>query len=316
MLRVSFGTEFHRAKLSDLVSLLSGRNFETRSFEDEIAERSFGRLRSGVMKFMNETQFKRFVMIIKSAGFVIPEMIRSKNALNFGYLLYLMLRDKGENPAKIESYVKRWFVLSILTQRSSGSFESQFDYDIKQIAERPFGEYLAEVEAGVLGEAFWEATLPQSMNTPLANSPFFFVFLAAQIVGGDRGFLSKDITVRELVEHRGDVHHVFPKDLLKRQGLSRTQYNQIANYVYMQSEINIQIGNKPPMDYFGHLLQQCQTGEGRYGSITEQKLLAQNLKAHCIPEGVFTMGLEDYPAFLEERRRLMAEKVRGYYHNL
>jgi hypothetical protein len=122
-------------------------------------------------------------------------MIRSQNALNFGYLLYLMLRDKGENPAKIASYVKRWFVLSILTQRSSGSFESQFDYDIKQIAERPFGEYLAEVEAGVLGEAFWEATLPQSMNTPLANSPFFFVFLAAQIVGGDRGFLSKDIPV-------------------------------------------------------------------------------------------------------------------------
>ncbi|MBK8566857.1 MAG: hypothetical protein IPN76_26885 [Saprospiraceae bacterium] len=142
------------------------------------------------------------------------------------------------------------------------------------------------------------------------------MFLAAQIVGGDRGFLSKDITVRELVEHRGDVHHVFPKDLLKRQGLSRTQYNQIANYVYMQSEINIQIGNKPPMDYFGQLLQQCQTGEGRYGSITEQKLLAQNLKAHCIPEGIFTMGLEDYPAFLVERRRLMAEKVRGWYGGL
>ncbi|MBK6994024.1 MAG: hypothetical protein IPH31_03515, partial [Lewinellaceae bacterium] len=94
MLRVSFGTEFNRAKLGDLVSLLSGRNFETRTFEESIAADSFAQLKTGVLKFMNETHFKRFLMILKSAGFVIPEMIRSKNALNFAYMLYLKLRDK------------------------------------------------------------------------------------------------------------------------------------------------------------------------------------------------------------------------------
>ena len=36
MLRVAFMYSFDRAKLSDLVSLLSGRDFETREFREEI----------------------------------------------------------------------------------------------------------------------------------------------------------------------------------------------------------------------------------------------------------------------------------------
>ncbi|MBN0495064.1 hypothetical protein JTM43_34810, partial [Pseudomonas aeruginosa] len=40
MLRVAFTTKFNRGRLSDLVGLLSGRNFETRSYEKEIEEAS------------------------------------------------------------------------------------------------------------------------------------------------------------------------------------------------------------------------------------------------------------------------------------
>jgi len=165
MLRVAFGTEFKRAKLADLVSFLSGRNFETRSFESDIAAASFQKLQSGVMKFMNETHFKRFLMIIRSAGFVVPSMIRSKNAINFAYLVYLMLRDRGEEPGLIEKYVRRWFVMSILTRRATGSFESQFDRDLRILAERDFGEYLTQIESGELSEAYWKVTLPQLVTT-------------------------------------------------------------------------------------------------------------------------------------------------------
>ena len=55
VLRVAFTSEFGRGKLSDLVALLSGRNFETRSFEAEIAAESFRRLGDGVAAFMNKT---------------------------------------------------------------------------------------------------------------------------------------------------------------------------------------------------------------------------------------------------------------------
>jgi len=45
MLRVAFTSEFGRGKLQDLVALLSGRNFETKQYEEEIAENSFSRLK-------------------------------------------------------------------------------------------------------------------------------------------------------------------------------------------------------------------------------------------------------------------------------
>src|SRR5690606_13231082 len=62
LIRVAFTSRFNRGKLSDLVSLLSGRNFETRTFEAPIAEQSFQLLRAGVYSFINETNFKRFLM--------------------------------------------------------------------------------------------------------------------------------------------------------------------------------------------------------------------------------------------------------------
>ena len=47
LIRVAFTTQFNRGRLSDLVSLLSGRNFETRTYEDSIAEASFAKLKAG-----------------------------------------------------------------------------------------------------------------------------------------------------------------------------------------------------------------------------------------------------------------------------
>ena len=44
MLRVAFTSEFRRGKLQDLVALLSGRNFETKQYEEAIAEEAFGGL--------------------------------------------------------------------------------------------------------------------------------------------------------------------------------------------------------------------------------------------------------------------------------
>ncbi len=316
MLRVSFSSEFKRGRLEDLVALLSGRNFETRTFEESIAEKSFALLKSGIMKFMNETNFKRFLMIIRSAGFIDSTMIRSQNALNFAYILYLVLISQNESPSTIESYVRRWFVMSLLTGRYSGSPESQIDLDIRRINENGIGKAMSDVEKAVLGEAFWMAGLPQQMNTSVASSPYFKVYLASQIKMNDKGFLSRDITVRDLITHRGDVHHLFPKNYLKKNGLNRAKYNQIANYVMMQSEINIAIKDRSPSDYFTELLVHASNGKAAYGAITDPEEMKKNFTLHCIPQGMEDKTIEHYEEFLEQRRQLMAEKMKNYYRRL
>lgn len=212
-------------------------------------------------------------MIVKSAGFISPKLIRSQNAINFAYIVYLKLKDLGVSSVDIESYARRWLVYSILTGRYSGSPESAFDFDIKQIEHKPFNEILNEREEAELSEAFWNASLPQSLDTSVASSPYFHVFLASQVKANDKGFLSKDVLVSDLISLRGDIHHLFPKDYLKKNGLDRSKYNQIANYVYMQSEINIKVGNKPPKDYFDLLkTQMIENNRQVSGISTEQEL--------------------------------------------
>ena len=313
---MAFTTKFNRGRLSDLVGLLSGRNFETRSYEKEIDEASFKTLSDGVKEFINETHFKRFQMIIRSAGYVDSSMIGSVNALNFAYVLYLKLkRDLGNNP-NIESWVRHWFVMSLLTGRYSGSPESRFDKDIKAVHDRPFAEVLGEIEAAELSDAFWDFGLPQALTTSSVNAPAIKVFWAAQANRGDKGFLSKDITVRDMLMHHGDIHHIFPKNFLKQQGLLRSKYNQVANYVYVQQEVNIKIGATAPATYMADVLAQCEKGEARYGAITRPEDLKANLAANCLPESLAAYQSEQFEGFLAERRRLMAQKIKQYYWGL
>ncbi len=316
LIRVAFTSQFNRGRLSDLVSLLSGRNFEIRTFEDDIAEQSFAKLKLGVNSFINETNFKRFLMIIKSAGFISPKLIRSQNAINFAYVVYLKLKELGVNSVSIERYVRRWLVYSILTGRYSGSPESAFDYDIKQISHKPFDEILKEREEAELSDAFWSASLPQSLDTSVASSPYFHVFLASQVKANDRGFLSTDVLVGDLISLRGDIHHLFPKDYLKKNGLDSSQYNQIANYVYMQSEINIKVGNKPPKEYFDIIINQMLNNHQQVSGLSTEQQLLDNLKMNCVPTEIQQMSIGDYNGFLALRRKLMATKIKDYYHAL
>ena len=312
MLRVAFTSKFSRGRLADLVALLSGRNFESRTFEEAIAEKTFNTLKDGIMRYMNETNFKKFCMILRSAGFVDSSLIRSQNTVNFAYILYLVLRAQGVAPESIETLVRRWFVMSVLTGRYTNSPETTFGVDIRNIEDQGASGYLDTLERADLSNAFWEVGLPQQMDTSVASSPYFNVFLASQIKNHDKGFLSRDITVRGLIEGQWNIHHVYPRSFLQKHGYQRSRYNQIANYVVMQSEINIAIGDKPPATYFSQLWEQCRNGATRYGGIKDADQLQENLATHCIPEGMETASVEDYDAFLRKRRELMAAKVRRY----
>jgi hypothetical protein len=316
MLRVAFASEFGRGRLQDLVALLSGRNFETKQYEETITEASFARLKQGVFNFINETHFDRITMILRSAGFVSRDLFGGQNAINFAYILYLHGRAEGVPAADLERIVRRWYVMSVLRGRYAGSPETAFDVDIRQIEARGLLTHAEAVVGAELPDSFWSTLLPQEMDTSASRSPYFLVYQAAQVKLGDRGFLSRDITVRDLVLNRSDVHHVFPRNHLKKQGLPRGRYNQIANFVVAQSEINIAIGDRAPEGYFKELIEQCSGGKKRYGGITDQTELRSNLRAHCLPEPLLDGGILRYDDFLELRRNLMAQKIKTYFQGL
>ncbi|MCT2359082.1 DUF262 domain-containing protein, partial [Brevibacterium casei] len=160
VIRIAGLRGFGRGRMASLVSLLSGRDFETRSFSEELAVQSFETLENALLEIVNQYNFQQFVLTVKSAGFTQAKMITSKNALNFAYALFIRLRaEKQMTDGEIKSVVRRWFVMSMLTGRASGSFETQFEVDMRRIGELGVANYLDQIERGQLTDGFWEIEL-------------------------------------------------------------------------------------------------------------------------------------------------------------
>ena len=318
MLRVSFAHKFGRGKLGQLVSLLSGRDFEARDYKKEIKEESFKLLKEGIENFINEYNFKQFVLAIKSAGFISNKMINSKMTLDFAYILFLMLHESNEvDKTEIKRYVQKWYVMAILTGRYVSSPESWMDKDIREIKAKGFKNYFRELEDAELSDTFWTIGLVQALETTASNSPYFSAYLAAQVYRGENALFSKAEKVADLISIAGDIHHIFPKEYLKQNGYNdKVKYNQVANYTYLDRPVNIKIGKDSPEVYFRKAFENCYNGEWGYTAIASEYELKENLKMNCIPEDICKYTIDRYEEFLLNRRKMMAKKIEEYYKSL
>ena len=316
VIRVAFMHKYPRAKLSDLVSLLSGRDFESRDFREEVIADTYEKLKDGVMNVFSEFNFKQFMIAIRSAGFISKKLVNSQMALDFAYTLYLILAQSHEvSPGEVKRLVQKWYVLSVLTGRYSNSPESAFARDIRLINENGVVATLSNIEAATLSDTFWNVAVVQNLMVTSTNNPTYLIYLAAQVMNNDVSLLSNNVLVRELIDG-GDVHHIFPKEYLKSNGYEKSMYNQEGNYAFLDTQVNKSIGKKAPNVYFQEAKTQCNTGVITVGSITDFEQLKKNLLTNCVPLDVFEMDHTRYAEFLEKRRVMMAKKIREYYESL
>ena len=317
VIRVAFMHKLKRAKLSNLVSMLSGRNFETREFKEEIVEQTYTDFTEGVMNVINEFNFKQFMIAIKSAGFISSKLVNSNMALDFAYTIYLLLKESKEVPVEdIKRYVQKWYVLSVLTGRYSSSPESAFARDIRRIRESGVVTILKEIEDAQLSDNFWNVALVQDLSYTSTNNPTYLVFLAAQIFFNDISFLSCNVPVRELIALGGDVHHIFPKQYLIDNHYDKSRYNQEANFVYLDRPVNISIGKKAPYVYLQEAEARCKNGTTQLGLVNDINKFYENLETNCVPVEAINMDHTSFGEFLEKRRKMMAAKIKKYYYSL
>lgn len=76
--------------------------------------------------------------------------------------------------------------MSVLTERYSGSPETMFEFDIRRfnLADKPMN-YLKSIEAGELSDAYWNNILVTNLDTSVTSSPYFNLFIMAQIYDKD-----------------------------------------------------------------------------------------------------------------------------------
>ncbi len=176
---------------------------------------------------------------------------------------------------------------------------------------------MAEIEASALSETFWSVTLPQNLETSAVNSPAFNTFLAAQINMNCNSMLMNGTKIADLITISGDVHHIFPRSYLKKDVVDNiTKYNQVSNYMYLNTQVPRAISDDAANVYFKKVLEQCEGREIVFGNITDKELLAINLEENCIPQDIINMTVENYDEFLMERRKMMAALIQKYYKRL
>lgn len=68
---------FRQLPPAERVSLLSGRDFKTKGFREDIVVGSYQKLDQSLLNFVNHNNFDPFVLAIKGAGFCSSKLLNS-----------------------------------------------------------------------------------------------------------------------------------------------------------------------------------------------------------------------------------------------
>jgi hypothetical protein len=97
-----------------------------------------------------------------------------------------------------------------------------------------------------------------------------------------------------------EVHHIFPRNFLKKNNFDKSENNAIANFCFLTKDTNIKISDKNPETYFQEI-------EDKFpGALASQ----------WIPMDKKLWEVGNYLEFLEERKRLLADAANSLLDDL
>jgi hypothetical protein len=314
LLRVAVGLGFKRARLQYVYSILRGKDLETEKFSEERRIAQFEVLKEAQQRVLNLQYWHDFLKGILQAGYRSAAMITSQNNLIYAYVFYLIGRTEIKmDDFALRALIARWFFMSSLTGRYTGSPESIMEFDLARLRTvsdaSGFARALETICNQTLTDDYWKMTLPNELATSSPRSPSLFAYHAALCLLGARALFSKhpvtDFLDPSIQAPRSGLerHHLFPKAHLKEIGIAEQRdTNQIANYALIEWGDNSAISKEPPNEYLPV-----------FSSRFEARTLEQMYYWHALPTHWEAMSFND---FLEKRRVLIASVVSDGYKKL
>lgn len=317
MLRVLIGLTFHRAKMKDVYSIIRGRDMETGEFSEDLRTQQFDKLKLNLPTILDNMNWQSFLKILIGGGYKDEELISSKNAVLYSYILYLIGKQNfNTQNHELQRIIGRWFVMSSLTGRYSSSPETAFEKDLNRIKELNPDGFISGLEK-IIGENltndFWDITLVGQMETSSARSPEANAFYAALNKLGSPVLFSRKLVgdlydpSLKIKKKRLEKHHIFPRNfLISKYGFDKNKdkakINQIANLTFLEFEDNIEISDEKPSEYFAMV-------QKRFDKNEIKEMLAQ----HAIPGNFYQL---EYDEFLQERRKLMTGIIKKAFNKI
>lgn len=314
LLRVSVALGFRRAQLEHVYSLLHGKDLETGQYSESQRDKQFAILKESQHQVLNVTHWHEFLKVLKRCGYVAPKLITSEMAVYYSYALWLVgKRDFQVEPHRLRDVIARWLFMSSLTGRYTGSPESRMESDLALLGTArtadDFVRVLDQQIEAVLTKDYWEITLPNELETAAARSRALLAYYAALCLL-DAPVLFSKMKVSQLLDASTkskksalERHHLFPRGYLRKINFrDKRVTNQVANYSLVEWFDNIRLSDHPPSEYIPKL-------ESKFAPEEIQEMY----RLHALPENWYTM---DYPDFLKERRKRMAQVIRTAFSQL
>jgi len=309
LLRVAIGLGLKRGVLQNAYQILRGRDPIEKNVSEELRAARFADLKEAQAKVLNLNDWHEYITCIKSAGFRSKSMLTSANNFLYGYLIYLIGKHEFNVAWKdLRSIMSRWFFMSALTGRYTGSPETILESDLRRFEQTDksptkFIELLNVLIANQLTDDFWKVTLPEQLDSSGGYSPYLFAYHASLNLLNATALFSR-VPISNLLDPavsstRAPIerHHLFPKAYLQSIGVQGIyRLNQIANYAFVEWVENLDISDRAPADYFPAL----------FNGMSDQE--KQNATYwHALPDDWFNL---DYWEFVTARRKLIANVIR------
>jgi len=288
---------FNRAVLRNVYPLLAGSD----SSSDEYLEM----WKVAHNKVLNRENWQSFINIVNSAGFVLSNTVNQANSFMYVYGFYLIGLEHNIDKDTLRRIISSYFFMTTLSRRYAGSGESKCEQDLKLIDSdgKNFVSVLEEIMSVELTEDFWNIRLPnQLVNSRVSMSRAYDCYTASNIILGSKTLFSSHKlinladTQRRGVRKMIELHHLFPKDVLKKQNKVTKDINQVANLAHVEWKDNADISNSHPKEY---LIDQIK----RFKNKEVEEMFSDN---------ALWVGWEDtdYDEFLDKRRKLISNIIK------
>jgi hypothetical protein len=321
LLRVAVLVGFHRGRLQSVLALLRGANPDGDVTLNEVdREAQLDKLTAAIDATLDLTSWHEYIKALMSAGFRRSTEISSVNNVVLVYALYLVGRRYGLSHGELRTTIARYFFMSALTGRYTGSFETQITQDVQAFTSAETGEeYLERLRQAIdttLTPDYWTITLPQALATSAGRSPELFAYAASLCLlnarvppfgkQGADGEQKASLFLHDLFDpvvqpKKAPIerHHLFPRKYLEQIGIfGIRRVNQIGNLSYVEWPDNIEVSATAPKDYWPTYADQFS---------------AQDLFHHALPQGWHEMPYEE---FLDARRKLIAQVIRSGFERI
>lgn len=309
----------NRAKLIDAYANLQAKDRNTGQVDGDKQERELARLRAALPIITNRINWTEFIRSIQTAGFRSNAGVTSNMNIVSSYVIFLLGRTKFTvELTALRTLIARWFFMSQLTGRYTGSMESQLQKDLDMFADLQegdadgFAKVVDETIRNTVTNDFWDFNVPQLLVTSSYKlSPIYQCYLAAlNYLDADMFMLR--MKVREWMDPslpavKGqEGHHLFPRNYQESVlGITDTKrINQAANFAPTDWQTNQIISDRAPSEYWPRLL----TERGK-----DSEWMGRQMYWHALPEGWHLMP---YDEFLIHRRSLIGKVTRDAFEKL